>query len=147
MGSHRADLLQCLDHVLAQLGSVLKSLQRDKPGLEGHDLQKRRMQYWALRKTLLEADREALKTLTRASSRLATHFELLTCAAAHRISFDVHVCAPYRVSIAERPGCLTLASLHHWFPCLGASRTLIPDLPPPFPLLPNSHSAFRLPTT
>ena len=40
------------------------------------------------------------EVLTRASSQLTTLFDILTHVDAHRITFDVYMCAP--VSIAHR---------------------------------------------
>ena len=103
MCSHRADLLQRLDHVLAQLDRGLEHFQREKPKLNEDDLQARKDQYGTIREVLLEVDQEALEVLARASPRLIALFEPPTHAAAHRIAFDVHVCAPYCLTIADPP--------------------------------------------
>ena len=113
MSSHRADLLQRLDHVLAQLDRESEQLQQDKPRLDGGDLQRMKCQYGELRETLLEVDREVLKILTRALSRLTTLFEPLTHVDTHRITFGVHMCTPSCLSIGSRLGCSILVSLHH----------------------------------
>ena len=60
MNSHRADLLQRLDHVLAQLDTGLERLQKYRPDLNEVDLQERKNQYGALREILLDVDQEAL---------------------------------------------------------------------------------------
>ena len=70
MNSHRAALLQRLDHVLAQLDRGLEHLQQDKWWLSEDDLQRMKRQYGELRETLLEVDREALKVLTCVPSKL-----------------------------------------------------------------------------
>ena len=87
MSSHRADLLQRLDHILAQLDRGLERLRRDKPELNEVDLQGREVQYRRLRETLLEVDRGVLGVLTRTSPRPITIVELLTPMDAHRITF------------------------------------------------------------
>ena len=85
MISHRTDLLQRLDYVLAQLDSGLEHLRQGNPHFKETDLQRGKIQYWAL-KEMLEVDSEALNVPTRASSRSAILFELPTYAAAHRIT-------------------------------------------------------------
>ena len=117
MNSHRADLLQRLDHVLEQLDKGLEYLQQRRPGLDFGQWESSLLYYRPLKQNLLEVDQRALKVLIRASSRLTTPFEPLTHAAARRITLDVHVCAPYPVSIAHRLGCLILVSLRRWYPC------------------------------
>ena len=113
MNSHRADLLQRLDHVLAQLDRGLEHLQQNNPELREFSLERMKRRYGKFKETLLEVDREALEVLSRALSRLTTLFELLTHVGTHRITFDVHVCAPSCLSIGGRLGCLILVSLHH----------------------------------
>ena len=103
MSSHRADLLQRLDYVLGQLDRGLEHFQQEYWWLAEDDLQKRKDQYGRLREILLEVDQEALEVLTRASPRLTALVELPTHAAARRITFDVHVCASYRLTIADLP--------------------------------------------
>ena len=117
MNSHRADLLQRLDHVLEQLDKRLEYLQQSGPGLGLARPMFSFLDYGSLKQNLLEVDQEALEVLIRASSRLTTPFEPLTHAAARRITLDVHVCAPYPVSIAHHLGCLILVSLRRWYPC------------------------------
>ena len=108
MNSHRTDLLQRLDYVLAQLDRGLEHLQQGKPDLNEVDLQGRKNQYGALREILLDLDREALGVLTRMSLRLTTLFELLTHVDTYRITFDVHVCAPDCLPVVGRLRCLVL---------------------------------------
>ena len=113
MSSHRADLLQRLDHVLAQLDRGLEHLQQNKPWLDEYGLQRMKRQYGELRKILLEVDREALKVLTCASSRLTTPSELHQLTWTRTGSHSTFMCAPHCLSIGGRLGCLILVSLHH----------------------------------
>ena len=124
MSSHRADLLQRLDHVLGQLDRGLEHFRREKPWLNEAHLQRRKDQYGRLRKILLEVDQEVLEVLTRASPRLTALFELPTHAAAHRITFDVHVCAPYCLTIADPPP--PFVSLFGYQPYIDTRSTFAP---------------------
>ena len=58
MHSHRADLVERLDHVLEQLDRGLEHLRQDKPKLSKDDLQEGKDQYGKLREILLEEDRK-----------------------------------------------------------------------------------------
>ena len=129
MESHRADLLQRLDHVLTQFGRGLKHLQQDKPELDVADLLWRQIRYEQLRETLLEVDREALEVLTRASPGLTALFGLLTHVDTHRIAFNIHVCAPCGVPIADHTRHSQVRSLLRVHS--RSSGMLNPYLPPP----------------
>jgi len=113
---HRADLAQRLDHVLGQLDKGLEYLRQHRPELGEDDVQERKDQYGKLRAILLEADRLAF---TRAPSGLIVHINPLTPAYPHRNPPEVHVCAPYPVSVVGFPGHLVLYILN----------TLVWDLP------------------
>ena len=113
MDYHRADLLQRLDYVPTQLDRGLEHLQRYKPSLNEVDLQGRKKQYEALKEILLDVDREALEVLTRTFPRSTALSELLTHVGVHRITFNVHVCAPYRLTLVGCLGCLIHVPLHH----------------------------------
>ena len=86
MNSHRADLLQRLDHILEQLDDGLKHLQQHRPDLTDYDLDGMKRCYSGLKQELLGVDRATSGVSTCASSRLTTLFKLLTLAAMHRIT-------------------------------------------------------------
>ena len=72
LNSHRADLLQRLDHILAELDRGLQHSQQYDPLLDRGHLWWVKIRYGGFRETLLEMDRAALEVPTRASSRLTT---------------------------------------------------------------------------
>ena len=100
MNPHHGDLLNQQDHVLVQLDKGSKRFQRYKPNLDQVDLQGRKFQYGTLRKPLLEVDREALEVLNPCVFQI--DHPLRTPVDAHRITFDILVCAPYSVFITDR---------------------------------------------
>ena len=92
MNSHRADLLQRLDYILAELDRGLKHFQQYNPRFHRDRLQWGKTRYRGLRETLLEVDRAASEVPTRASSRLTTPFNYqLTHAATRRITLSVKI--------------------------------------------------------
>ena len=95
MNSHRADLLQRLDHILAELDRGLKHFQKYAPSLNRGHLRRSKIRYREFRETLLEVDREASEVLIRTSPRSTALSELLTHTDVRRITFDVHVRTPY----------------------------------------------------
>ena len=86
MSSHRADLLQRLDHVLEQLNRGLKHFQQRSPELTDNGLGVRMYRYGEFKEALLEVDRAASEVPICVSSELTTLFELPTHAATHRIT-------------------------------------------------------------
>ena len=68
MKSHRADLLQRLDYILAELDRPLQHFQRYDPNFHRDYLRRSKNRYRKLGKTLLEVDRAASEFPTRASS-------------------------------------------------------------------------------
>ena len=74
MNSHRADLLQRLDCILAELDRELHHFQQYDPHVRRGYLRQAKIQYRGLRETLVEVDRAASVAPTRASSRLTTLF-------------------------------------------------------------------------
>jgi len=131
MYSHRGDLMQRLDHVLGHLDRGLAHLRYERPNTHVIDLQKRKDQYGELRTILLETDRKTLEILTRMSSGLVIYLNPPTPVYAYRIPLDVHVCAPYPVSVVGCPGHLVLVPPSHtihalvWIPAM----LLSPDSP------------------
>ena len=75
MKSHRADLLQRLDYILAELDRPLQHFQREVLFTNRRILRQNKDRYRELRETLLEVERAALEAPTRASSRLTTLFD------------------------------------------------------------------------
>ena len=75
MNSHRADLLQRLDYILAEFDRGLQHFQQYVPWFDRGNLRRGKIQYRELRETLLEVDRAASEVPTRASSRLTTLFD------------------------------------------------------------------------
>ena len=64
MGQHRADLIQRLDHVLAQLDRGLEYIKQHEPSFNECDLRRGEAQYRKLRETLLIADQNAQRSLS-----------------------------------------------------------------------------------
>jgi len=99
MGCHREDLIKQLDHVLERLGQESGSHQKHML-LSGLYKPVEDTRYRKLKEALLEVDREALEILTRKSSRLTDHFDLLTPIDVHRIPLNICLCTPSPMSIA-----------------------------------------------
>jgi len=99
MGHHRVDLIQRLDHTLAQLDRGLEYLKHHNPLLEDSDIWVMRDQYGKLKDILLETNLEAI---ARMSCPLVRLLRILTQVDMHRVSHDVYVCAASPVSIGSR---------------------------------------------
>ena len=112
LGSHRADLIQRLDHVLGQLDRRSECLtQHCWPVREG-ELQERMDNYRKLRETLLGTD---TKVLGRTSCLPITLLRILTPTLyGHRIPHNIYVRIASRMSIVSRLECSVLP-LHALF--------------------------------
>lgn len=66
MRGHREDLVKRLDHILGQLGRGLDYLAQHSPKVNAELIPLAKRDYRRLKGKLLEADRETVKTLTRA---------------------------------------------------------------------------------
>ena len=71
---HRTDLLQHLDHVLAQLDLGLECLQQYDPRINEDDIRRRKGQYMELKEVLLEVERGAIDELIREFPRSESLF-------------------------------------------------------------------------
>ena len=100
MGHHRADLIQRLDHILAQLDRGLEYLKQHNPDLNENSVQRMKDQYGELRGILLEMN---LDTIARTSYTVVTLPQILTEVDVHRrISHDIYVCATSPMSVGSR---------------------------------------------
>jgi len=79
MGHRREFLVKRLDHVLGQLDRGFEHLSQHNPSLDEDHIPIAKGQYEELKEVLLEVDKEGLEILTRASFRLITSFDSLTC--------------------------------------------------------------------
>ena len=71
---HRRDLIEHLDHVLAQLDGRLGSLDKEKRGIVEDSIEQAKGQYTRLKNALVRADMEATETLTGTSLKFYDHF-------------------------------------------------------------------------
>ena len=95
MGRHREDLTKRLDHVLTKL---YRWVEFNNQKIE---------RYEELKRALVDLDRDAMKILTRASSRLII-FGLLTPVDTYRIPFDLHVHLASSGSVVSHLGHIAL---------------------------------------
>jgi len=135
-GHHRAELIQHLDHVLAQLDRGLEYLQQHNPNLGERDFRMMKGQYGRLKDILLETNIEAV---TRASYPTMAFHHMLTQADVHRIPYNIYVQASTSVPINL---CLELSTSHSSHPLLCPhvdfdTRVYSSYISPP--LLPSSH--------
>lgn len=114
IGCHRADLVQRLDYILRELDQWSHFNPEDGRFTSAYHRLRAKRQYGQLRGELLEADREATKTLSRTPSS-SVHFSLLIPADPYRISLHFHVCPAASMPMTSH---LELLPLFRHFVCL-----------------------------
>lgn len=104
MFNHREDLLQHLNHILAQLNLGLDLLQQHKPGLNQDDIQQMNEQYRGLKRVLLEVDSDATNMLLCEFCGI-TLLNLLTTMTRYkyRVPTNFYVCNSSPITIVMHP--------------------------------------------
>lgn len=101
MGCHREELIEQLDHVLAQLDPGSEYLKQHGSWID-KDPQRTKRQYQELKGILVEVDRETTEILTRTPFRPTNLLNPLTPTVICRISLGVHLCPPAPMSVVAR---------------------------------------------